>query len=343
MNQSYFVGFNLSGWDYGQFFTYYSEFQRESTVLPYVEAAMLSLIFLVAFTSNLLVLVVLCVTKEKPVPSNYFIGCLAMAGMISVVSAPLVAVTRVTEAWIFGGVACSMMAASQYCASIITVWTMAFISMDRHQGTFKRLPFNTKPVVTMLTAIWIVAILASLPYGASFITTIIDINNKTEHVCTLVWAYNEHVYLSMLVLPPSMLLMFILPLAIMLVCYIRVIKKMKQSIDKFKNTKASVCVLFTEHKEMRVIRLLLLLVVCFCLLWMPISISFIMIFYDGITESMITTSQLFISTVCVAMTSACVSPVIYVYVNNRLRKGFLIIVRGKNNKVNNAHVSMVKI
>ena len=349
LNRSYFVGFNLSGWEYGYYFTYYSEFQRDSFILPYTEAVILTLVFLIGITSNFLVLLILCTSKEKAVPSNYFIGGLAAAGIMCVASVPMMAVTRVTGTWLFGRVACGATAAMQYCATIINVWTMAFISLDRHQGAYKRTPFSLKTIITMLVPLWAVAILGSVPLGMFFLTTDVDINNEAVTVCTLIWPNNSDIRWSMAFIPPSVLVMFILPLGIILVSYTRVVNKMKDSINKFKASKQNtslwshVRTLFGEHKEMRVVRLLILLVVCFCVLWMPISISFIMIFYDGITESLNTTSQFFISAVCVAMTNSCISPIIYGFVNERLRKGFLKMIHRRNNKIDNSSIFNVDV
>jgi hypothetical protein len=310
-----------------------------------VEAVVITLVFIIAIVSNLLVLVILCTTKEKRLPSNYFIGNLAIAGIIAVSSAPFMAITRVTGTWLFGRICCGLTGAIQYCATIVTVWTMAFISLDRHQGTYKRAPFRTKPIIIMIGVLWIVAICGSAPLGMFFITSELEINNETVRVCTLVWPYNDKVHLSMVFTLPSILIMFMLPLCIILISYARVVKKLEESIKKFKsNTEGKSLwnrTLFSKHKEMRVVRLLILLVVCFCILWLPISIAFVMLFYDGITDALIMTSQLFVSTVIIAMTSACVCPVIYAFVNERLRRGFKKVVCRKKNKIDNATVFTV--
>jgi len=53
INRSYLIGYNdVLGWEVRHYFTFYGEFRRTNDVLPYVEAILLSIIFLVAVTGK---------------------------------------------------------------------------------------------------------------------------------------------------------------------------------------------------------------------------------------------------------------------------------------------------
>ena len=202
----------------------------------------------------------------------------------------------------------------------------------------------------MIAILWVVVLGAGVPLAMFFVLREFPLGTTTVQICTLVWPAYENDYAALAFTIPSVLFMLVLPLTLILVNYIRIMGTMKASMKKFKSNiakpdslhKASTVAgrLFKAHKEMRVIYLLMLIVTIFCVLWIPLSVSFVLILYDGWTNALVMTSQLFVASVGLSMMNTCVNPVIYAFVNDRYRIGLvklLQICRCRNRNSNAVH------
>ena len=175
---------------------------------------------------------------------------------------------------------------------------------------------------------------ASIPLAIFFVIREFPLGMETVTICTMVWPPIEmdKDWACMIFVMTSVVVMVLVPVSIIFVNYVRIMRTLKASIKKFKsknmNTLASgkpgatiARRLFNSHKEMRVIYFLVLLVFVFCITWTPILISFLLLLYDDLCHALIMTSQMFVFSICVAMSNVCINPVIYAFVNDRYRSG----------------------
>ena len=160
------------------------------------------------------------------------------------------------------------------------------ISIDRYM-TFVKQEFTCnqrswymKPAWLIFFA-WVYGTSQNLPVFHSAVVIPINFNNSTVYYCTTTQAstISRRIYLF-----ASLLLGFVIPFAIMMVSYYRVIR-----VVWTRNVRLAACVTsesnpsirnshLLERSRKRVLRVLLIVVICFVTCWLPFSV------YHGILE-----------------------------------------------------------
>ena len=160
------------------------------------------------------------------------------------------------------------------------------ISIDRYM-TFVKQEFTCsqrswylKPAWLIFFA-WVYGTSQNLPVFHSAVVIPINFNNNTVYYCTTTQASTlpRRIYLF-----ASLLLGFVIPFAIMMVSYYRVIR-----VVWTRNTRLAACVTsdsnpsirnsqLLERSRKRVLRVLLIVVICFVTCWLPFAV------YHGILE-----------------------------------------------------------
>ena len=334
INRSYFIGNDTEfGWGVRTFFTFYGEFQRKWPPLKYIEATVLFCIFIIGIVGNILVILIICKSPSMRSVTNYFMANLASSGILFLAFIPLVLVTRISETWILGSVICRLVTYTQACSGVISIWTMTFISIDRYK--YIMCPVQAwKPATVkfVVAGLWILTFILNVPLAAHFITLDFPFRGDTITICTLVWP-NFKFRMSQLFVFIVVLLCYLLPLIILSVNYFRILNKLLknrrkitlQRLNCIRHLGGSPDNLRTQLKFSRIIRdfkavkMLILIVLVFCVMWLPVFIAFTLIMYDGITNKLIMTSQTFLACMCVAFCNACVNPFLYGLLNDRFK------------------------
>ena len=332
INYSYIMEYNaLYGWTGHYYFTYFGQFQRSGS-LPVVEAVFICIITTLVICANILVLVIITTTRTGSNGNNYFTCNMSLAAFLYPMGMPPIAVTRLTETWTFSRAACGMVGFTEMCGCIVMVWTMALISIERYRCTQKKRPFRRTQVLVMSAALWVLSIACSVPLGIFFTLKESVVNSEYVIVCTLAWPNND-ITISFMFLIPALAVTFVLPLSLLTVNYIRVMKTLNDSMEKFHKQNAAVqsqspvnsrvlnWKIFRKRKEMKMIRFLILLVVVFCVMWTPMALCFVMLVYDKASYKLVMSSEYFIAAECFALCNSLVNPLIYAFINERYRNG----------------------
>ena len=334
VNHSYLWGYDLEfGWGNRSYFTFYSQFGGGDRTLGLVfESLALAVIFLVGATGNVAILAVLCRSQRVKTTTNCFIGNLAVAGLVLTLHSVFILVTRVTRTWVLGQTVCSLVNYSGYAGAVTSVWTMTFISIDRYRATLYRTPLQLSTGLWMLCALWTVVLLASVPMAIFFISMDFSLGAGHVTICTLVWPNSDVIRASLFFTVSSVLFMFLLPFCILIHNYFRILCVLFQmrrnlwqhtsgthrspaTIRRYRAQKSR------NRKDLKVVRILILMVLLFAVMWLPLSVCFVVILYDGITDDMIMTSQAFLAGSCFTLANACINPFLYRLVNEKYAFG----------------------
>ncbi|KAK2148715.1 hypothetical protein LSH36_486g02015 [Paralvinella palmiformis] len=338
INRSYVMGYDDdTGWDGYYHFTYFGQFRRANVIIPRLETALIGLITLAVICANVLVLVIMFTTKTPSSSNNYFLANMSLAAMVYPIGMPLIAVTRLTGTWIFSQTACSMLPYTELCGTMVSVWTMTLMSLERYRASQKKGPFEKRQVLVMVAVLWLISAASSVPLAIFFVIKESTVDTDRVIVCTLMWPNND-VRTSYVFIVPAILVGFVLPLILIVINYTRIMKALNDSMKKLHQHRCSGPPvvrtrsgmfnpkLFRHRREAKVIRFLIVLVVVFCTMWLPIAVCMILIVYDKVTHHLIMTSNLFIAGECFALSNSLVNPLIYAFINERYRNGLNRIV-----------------
>ncbi|XP_041572071.2 G-protein coupled receptor 83-like isoform X1 [Taeniopygia guttata] len=288
---------------------------------PTVKALLIvaySVIIVMSLFGNMLVCHVVLKNKRMHSATNLFIVNLAVSDiMITLLNTPFTLVRFVNSTWIFGKAMCHISRFVQYCSLHVSTLTLTAIALDRHQvilNPLKQRMSLTKGALS-ISVIWLMATCFSLPHAVY--QKLFQYNYREATVrslclpdfpepAELVWKYLD---LS------TFLLLYLLPLLIITVTYMRLAKKLwlRNAIGDV-TTQQSV----THHRnKKKSIKMLMLVVVVFAVCWFPLNCYVVLISSLGIK----TKNSLYFALHWFAMSSTCYNPFIYCWLNESFRTG----------------------
>ncbi len=305
-------------------FTYnYTEFilnpetQPCSTVsIPDVVMVVVSvfyiLVFLLAIPGNLVVVLVIGLSKQSLPPSDLYLLHLAIADLLLAITLPFWA-TSVTKGWVFEDTMCKIVTILHELSFYSSILFLTCISMDRYMVIVRAMEARkaNRQLVSwgVCAAVWAVGALLSLPglFSSSFVS-----QNSGQLVCAEqydpsiadVWRLTTRILRHTLG--------FIIPLAIMLPCYGVTIKRLLHIRGGF--------------QRQRAMRVIVFVVVAFLLCWTPYHVAGMtdtffrakIVPYDCLARMAV--DQTMFATQSLGLLHSCVNPVLYAFVGEKFRK-----------------------
>uniref|UniRef100_G3NH94 Gastrin/cholecystokinin type B receptor n=1 Tax=Gasterosteus aculeatus aculeatus TaxID=481459 RepID=G3NH94_GASAC len=313
-----------------------------------------SLIFFLSVFGNLLIIVVLTVNKRMRTVTNTFLLSLAVSDlMMAVFCMPFTLIPNILKDFIFGAAMCKIVSYLMGISVSISTFSLVAIAIERYSAIcnpLKSRVWQTRShAYRVIAATWMLAFVIMIPYPIiSHLESFQGPENTTAHKCRHIWpvATAEQTWYILL-----LLVLFAIPGLVMIVAYGLISRELfrgiqfemghkKDSTDvkngltstvsgggddgdgcyvnvvprphsmEMSTTAASSRAIKAERPrsntseakleaKKRVIRMLVVIVVLF-FLWTPIA---------------------FIHLLC--YTSACVNPIIYCFMNTRVRKALL--------------------
>ncbi|XP_064630655.1 free fatty acid receptor 4-like [Lineus longissimus] len=329
------------------YFTYYSELNRSSRGIVYVEIFFLLLLALVSTVGNLLIAYVVLSNQNKKkkykTNTNLFIANMCVADILFTLPNPVIAIVRYQGAWKLGA-SCGILQYNQVVCGVVLIWSMALISMDRHSCIVKTLykHLNELTAKIAITVCWVSSFGFAIPIYIYFSVEEFDFGADKVKICTLMWPKGPLVRVSAVYVTILVVVFFITPFVIITYNYVSLFKtlwkqreKMKRRLSEEKRPRhpdskakqANELSGARNQREFRVVKMLVSTVVAFAIMWLPMALLFLLVLKDGITEAMRTSSWAFLLAVCIAFANACINPIIYGLFNQEIRRGIRHVFR----------------
>ncbi|XP_061194882.1 free fatty acid receptor 4-like [Saccostrea echinata] len=340
-NKSYFYGFDDEyGWGNTTYFSYFSEFNRPWSGLPYLEAFVLIFLFMFSLLGNSFVFYQMMKLRSTRTVTNYLICNLAVADIFFSTGSPLIATARLTGTWVLGSFICKMLVYVLFICAAVMIWTMTIISIDRYICIFKTSVKKVTPKVAMcsIVILWFLAFMAFIPLAMYFNLKRFPFGNTNINICTLMWPNYQTIRVSLIFTVCICIIGFVVPLGILVFNYFRILKKFRKSrnaVTTIATNNTTKSIKSREQRDVRLVKNLILLVVLFLVMWLPIFIVFVLLQAYGMDDEMEVSSQTFIGALCVALGNACVNPFLYGIMNEKVKRGILrsICFRRKKMKI----------
>ncbi|KAL6461839.1 hypothetical protein MHYP_G00299840 [Metynnis hypsauchen] len=267
-----------------------------------------SMVFIVGFSGNSLVLFVLVKYYRKSNMTDMCLLNLALSDLLFLISLPFWAHYAANNMWIFGSSMCQVVTAFYLLGFYGSIFFMLLMTVDRYLVTVHAhtsLFFKCQSVnvgIALVSFVWVLSLGASLP-------TIIfsQGGNESTKLCMPQYPNNTWRLVSYMELN---ILGLILPLTIMGFCYSQIIPTLAAMKSK---------------KKHKAIKLILVLITVFFLFWTPYNMVIFMYFlhYLGYMESCEWWHDLSLAmqwTETIAFSHCCLNPIIYAFVGQRFRK-----------------------
>ncbi|XP_078080547.1 neuropeptide Y receptor type 4-2-like [Mustelus asterias] len=314
------IPFNTSGWiipDFGN---------------PCPNSATLTIFLVTSYCTVLAVgllgnISLICVIsrQEKRNVTNILIANLSFSDIIiCLFCLPFTIVYTLMDYWVFGEVLCKMVPFIQCMSVTVSILSLVMIALERHQLIIN--PTGWKPSVPQayltVLLIWTLACSISLPFLIFYVLTdepfrdfpvpIAPLFN--EAICTEFWPSRQEklVYTTWL-----LAFQYCAPLAFIAVCYCRIYRRLRMR----RELSDRACEDNRKLTNSRRITLMLgFLVLGFAVCWLPLHVFNAIA--DWNLEAVMHCHHNLIFSLChlTGMTSTCINPIIYGFLNNNFKK-----------------------
>uniref|UniRef100_A0A8D0DV47 Neuropeptide Y receptor type 2 n=1 Tax=Salvator merianae TaxID=96440 RepID=A0A8D0DV47_SALMN len=287
--------------------------------------AVYTLIIVLGFLGNSLVVYVIVRYKTMRTVTNFFIANLAVADlMVITLCLPFTLAYTLLDEWKFGAVLCHLVVCAQALSVHVSTLTLTVIALDRYRCIVFHLDsrISKKISFVIIAATWLVAAILASPlaiFREYRYEEIPDINLRIA-VCSEKWPSEDRdatIYsLSML------LLQYVLPLSIICYAYIRIWFKLRSHISP--TTRSD-----SHCRRRKTTKMLVMVVVVFAVSWLPINVLQLAVDLDLV---LVLHDYKLLYTVfhVVAMCSTFVNPLLYGWMNKNYRNGFLMFFHCQN-------------
>lgn len=287
--------------------------------LTFFVCAFYVLIFVLAIPGNLLVGLVIGLSKQALPPSDLYLLHLAVADLLLAITLPFWA-TSVTQGWVFGDAMCKIIAILQELSFYSSILFLTCISMDRYMVIVRAMEArraNRQQLSWGVCAIvWIVGGLLSLPgllyssYKATDSRTMMcaeQYDPGSANGWRLATRLLRHT------------LGFLFPLVTMLSCYGVTIQRLLHVRGDF--------------QRQRAMRVIVFVVAAFLLCWTPYHI---VVMVDTFFRSKVLTyncqmrmevDKAMFGTHSLGLLHSCINPVLYAFVGEKFRNRLLQILK----------------
>ncbi|XP_015267830.1 PREDICTED: neuropeptide Y receptor type 4-like [Gekko japonicus] len=297
---------------------------QNTTDLTIFLATSYSLETVLGILGNTCLMGILARQKEKATATNVLItNLIASELLMCIFCLPFTVVTILLNYWVFGAAMCKMTNFIQCTSMTVSILSLVLIAVERHQLILN--PTGWRPGFSQayqgIAATWIFASLLSLPFvtnstlrvGAfKWYAGIVD-TYADKAICTCLWSSEEYRLAYATVL---MLLQYCVPLAAILVCYLRIYLRLQKRKGMFEKSEPSRRTIHLTHINL----LLAVMVAAFAICWLPLHV------FNGINDwdykliSHCLHDLIFSLCHLTGMASACVNPIIYGFLNKNFKK-----------------------
>ncbi|KAJ8254163.1 hypothetical protein COCON_G00207750 [Conger conger] len=262
--------------------------------------------------NTLVIYVILRYAKMKTVTNIYILN-LAVADELFILGLPFFAIQLAMVHWPFGLVLCRVVMTVDSLNQFTSIFCLMVMSIDRYlavvhpiKSTKWRKPRMAK---TINLAVWGISLLVNLPI---VIYSGLIIKNESCF-CTIVWPEPQEAYQTAFMFY-TFLLGFFLPLAVICLCYLFIIIKVKSSGIRVGSSKR-------KRSERKVTRMVSIVVAVFVLCWLPFYVFNV----TSVTGTISTTPVLkstFDFVVVLGYANSCANPILYAFLSENFKKSF---------------------
>ncbi|KAM8855537.1 C-X-C chemokine receptor type 2 isoform 2-T2 [Spinachia spinachia] len=277
------------------------------------------LIFLLAIPGNLLVGLVIGLSKQPLPPSDLYLLHLAVADLLLAITLPFWA-TSLTRGWVFGDAACKLVTVLQELSFYSSILFLTCISMDRYMVIVRAMEArraNRRRVSWGLCAVvWAVGALLSLP---GFLNSALPSGTANQTTCGEQYEPGSADVWRLATRMLRHTLGFLVPLAVMLPCYGVTVRRLLRVRGGF--------------QRQRAMRVIVCVVAAFLLCWTPYHVA---VMADTFFRAKIVpyscparmaVDRAMLATQSLGLLHSCVNPVLYAFVGEKFRSRLGQIVR----------------
>ncbi|XP_049591672.1 neuropeptide Y receptor type 4 [Syngnathus scovelli] len=315
-----------------------------------------SITMVLGLVGNVGLICIITRRREKANVTSIFICNLSFSDiLVCVFCLPFTLIYTLMDHWVFGSLLCRLVPFIQCMSVTVSILSLVFIALERHQLIIN--PAGWKPSIpqayTAVVIIWILACFTSSPFlafqlltnepyanvilpqsalfhetppphyvspaNSSVLPSSLNFHNlyASLHMeaCLEHWPSQHHrlTYTTWL-----LLFQYCGPLILVLLCYVRVIVRLRHRKDMLDRARKPENQRMTHSRRINI--MLVALITAFALCWLPLTIFNAVSDWNQDALPVCHHNLLFSLCHLLAMSSTCINPIIYGFLNSNFRQ-----------------------
>uniref|UniRef100_A0A672JHG7 Neuropeptide Y receptor Y4 n=1 Tax=Salarias fasciatus TaxID=181472 RepID=A0A672JHG7_SALFA len=317
-----------------------------SSVLTACLVLWYSVTMVLGLVGNIGLISIITRRREKVNVTSIFICNLSFSDiLVCVFCLPFTVIYTLMDHWVFGSLLCRLVPFIQCVSVTVSVLSLVFIALERHQLIIN--PSGWKPSIPQaymaVVLIWILAFFTSSPFLQVFpqaylnasqpqpvpythknssslpnsFRSVFSYTPTATHMeaCVEHWPSHQHrvAYTTWL-----LLFQYCGPLLLVLLCYVRVFVRLRHRKDMLDRARTPESQRMTHSRRINI--MLIALITAFALCWLPLTIFNVV--SDWHQEALPICHHNLLFSLChlLAMSSTCINPIIYGFLNSNFRQ-----------------------
>ncbi|XP_022608299.1 somatostatin receptor type 5-like [Seriola dumerili] len=276
-----------------------------------VTAVIYTIVFIVGFLGNTLVIYVVVRYAKMKTVTNMYILNLVLADEIYILGIPFLGTNSALSYWPYGDFFCKVCMTADAMSQFSSTFCLTVMSIDRYLAVVY--PIRSakwrKPKVAKVFngMVWVVSFLIVLP------VTIYSHVQEEFNTCNITWPDPHNLWSIVFILYTS-ILGFFGPLVVISLCYLLIVIKVRSAGARAGLTKR-------RKSERKVTRMVVIIVLVFVLCWLPFFIANIVNLIYIIPESK-TTAAVYFFLVILTYVNSCANPILYGFLSDNFKQSF---------------------
>ena len=267
-----------------------------------------SLIVVIGFLGNLLVIVVIIINKQMRNAMNLLILNLAVADICFILfCVPFTGAEYVLPKWPFGDVWCKIVQFLIYVFAYASVYTLVLMSLHRYLAIvcpLSSISFrNQANTVRLLVILWVLVLAGNSPLLFTYVVIDYTFYGEDRSACISKYSRDDNVLMLNLFHLLFLVFGYILPLSLICVLYGLMLKRLLFRVIPGASKGSG-----NNRSMKRTTKMIIIVVAAFALCWLPIHVVF-MLQRFGTNSSYIALIQ--IAGNCLSYMNSCVNPILY--------------------------------
>ncbi|XP_066507205.1 neuropeptide Y receptor type 4 [Hoplias malabaricus] len=285
-----------------------------------------ALVLVLGLLGNILLICIIARQQDRRNVTSIFIANLSVSDiLICVFCLPFTVSSMLMDRWVFGAVLCRLTPYIQCMSITVSVLSLVLIALERHQLVLHPSGWKPSPVhaYSALLGVWLLAAVTAIPFLAFQVLSSTPYNELPPPLCQLQACHEEwptpetrRAYSSAL-----LVCQYFGPLLLILLCYLRIFLRLRlrrQLLERrHSRSRAEERRAVAHSKQVSI--MLVTLVTAFGVCWLPLNVFNAVADWHEDALPICQHDLLFSFCHILAMSSTCVNPIVYGFLNTNFR------------------------